>query len=338
MQSPPFDGTLFGVLDNGSPVYSYQISDGIVSMTVITFGAIITSLRVPSHNGILDIVLGFDTLDDYIAAHGLPAPPYFGALVGRYAGRISGGQFMLGTALHKLPHNDNGNTLHGGTSGFDRALWNVTDKGENYIEMKHVSPDGDQGFPGELTVSVRYTIANQVVEIDIEATTTADCPVNLTQHSYFNLDGHDADIRNQLLKINSSRLLETDAQHIPTGNLLPPAEKQMDYSTGGHPYFGIDDDFVVNDTASVAAVLQSDVTGIRMEIMSNQPSLHVYVGGNLFGRFTGKAGAKYHHHSGIAFESQFFPDAPNRPAFPSTILKQGELYKHQTLWKFTTEP
>ena len=335
MADPPFEGHLFGALPDGRPVHTYAIGarNGI-EMHVMNYGATITAIRVPSLAGMIDVALGFDTLEGYLESKSLPAPPYFGAIAGRYAGRISGGQFMLGERHFKLSSNDNGNTLHGGHRGFDAVLWTVTHCDEHQIRLQYKSPEGEEGFPGEALVTVTYTVDQNRIRIDYEATCSEDSPLNLTQHTYFNLDGHQGDIRSQELWINARKILETDSFHIPTGQLIPAADKNMDFSFGGTPFFGIDDDFIPDDISSPVATFTSRSSDLRLTVMSSLPSLHVYVGGNLFGQLSGKHGNAYHQYSGICFESQLYPDAPNQPHFPSGILKKGDVYRHHTLWTF----
>src|SRR5690606_3158892 len=328
-------GRIFGVLPDGRRVDTFEIADKHgIHMHVINYGAIISAIRVPSTAGMLDVVLGFDTLEDYIASRDLPAPPYFGAVAGRYAGRISKGKFSIGDKSYRLNVNKNGNTLHGGINGFDSVLWDVTNLTENSITMKDTSADGEEGFPGELTAAVTYTAEDHQIIIEYEAVCSEDCPVNLTQHTYFNLDGHQGDIRTQELWVNSNKILEIDEHNIPSGNIIPAATKHMDFSHGGTGFYGVDDSFVIDNTSEPAASLRSFSSGLKMTVLSDQPSVHIYAGGNLFGRLRGKHGAPYHTHSGICFESQHYPDSPNRAEFPNTILKKGETYRQRTIWKF----
>ncbi len=332
-----FGGRIFGVLPDGRRVDVYEISNQHgVEMSVITFGAVINSLRIPSKVGLIDVVLGFDTIGDYIESQTLPAPPYFGAVIGRYSGRIKDGTFNLHHKTIRLNVNNNGNTLHGGINGFDRVLWTVQSLKSNSISLRYVSADGEEGFPGTMTVLVTYTITDDnQINIDYEATSDADTVVNLTQHSYFNLDGHKGDLRIQDLMINSSRLLEIDSNNIPSGNIVEASTKGMDFSGGGKsPFFGIDDSFIISDPMQPAAILSSKSSGLQLIVKSDQPSLHIYVGGNCFGKINGKHGADYHQHSGICFESQNYPDAPNQFGFPSAYLPKGEIYRQHTSWKF----
>ncbi len=336
----PFGGNVFGVLPDGRRVSSFELSNHHgMSMHVINFGAVITALRVPSKAGIVDVVLGFDTIQDYIESQTLPAPPYFGAVIGRYSGRIKNGKFDLNDKTYQVSQNNNGHTLHGGINGFDRVLWNVAEVSSDYIKLTYTSHDGEEGFPGTLTIFVTYRLTeDNEIRIQYEATSDADTVVNITQHSYFNLDGHQGDLRIQDLKINSDRILEIDPNNIPSGNIVAASVKDMDFSQGGKsPFFGIDDSFVINDSEIPVAELSSKSTGLKLSIISDQPSLHIYVGGNCFGRIKGKHRADYHQHSGICFESQNYPDAPNQPGFPDAKLGKGDIYRQNTIWKFDIE-
>lgn len=327
---------IFGTLPNGENVSSYTLlnSNG-AELTVINFGAIITSLKIPSKEGKTDVVLGFDTIEDYIASQTLPAPPYFGAVIGRYAGRIKGGKFKINDKEYQLSLNNNTNTLHGGVEGYDRVLWQVTHVGPTAITLQYISADGEENFPGEVTVEVTYTLTEEnEVSIEYRATSTEDTIINLTQHTYFNLDGHTGSVAEQHLVLNADKLLEIDDQNIPSGNIIKAAEKGFDFSAGGRPSFGIDDSFVVRDNTAPAAVLTSSKTGLKLSVSSDQPSVHIYVGGNLFGKLKGKEGAAYTTTSGICFESQIYPDSPNQPDFPNALLKKGDTYKQKTIWKF----
>lgn len=327
---------IFGTLTGGEKILRYTLlNDNGAELTVINFGATITSLKIPSNDGKTDVVLGFDTIDDYIASQTLPAPPYFGAVIGRYAGRIKNGRFTLNGKEYQLSANNNSNTLHGGVNGFDRVLWQVVKAGPTAITFKYVSADGEENFPGELRVEVTYTLTeNNEVIIEYRAESTEDTIINLTQHSYFNLDGHTGSISHQQLVLNSESLLEIDDQNMPSGAIVKAADKGFDFSNAGTPVYGIDDSFILRDTSSAAAVLTSSKTGLQMSVYSDQPSVHIYVGGNLFGKLKGKEGADYTTTSGICFESQNYPDAPNQPDFPNAVLKKGEIYKQKTKWKF----
>jgi aldose 1-epimerase len=332
-------GNIFGTLPNGENVLSYTLQNGSgAELTVISFGATITSLKIPSRDGKTDVVLGFDTIEDYITSQKLPAPPHFGAVIGRYAGRIKNGKFSIGDKEYQLNINNNSNTLHGGIKGFDRVMWQVTNLGTKAITLQYISADGEENFPGELTVEVMYTLTeeNEVI-VEYSAVSTEDTIINLTQHSYFNLDGPEGRVSGQELIINADTLLEIDDENIPTGKIIKASDKGYDFSKGGSPVFGIDDSYIVKDNIAPAAILKSFKTGLKLSVFSDQPSVHIYVGGNLFGKLKGKNGVEYHTTSGICFESQNYPDAPNQPDFPNAILKKGDTYKQKTIWKFELE-
>jgi aldose 1-epimerase len=250
---------IFGTLPDGRQVKSYTLSNNKgMEMSIIEYGATIQSLSVPARGGKIDVVLGFDTLEDYMASHVLPAPPYFGAIIGRYSGRIKNGEFTLNDKQYRLSANNGPNTLHGGLKGFDRVLWRLVSATLSSLTLAYTSPDGEEHFPGEVTVTVTYTLTDEnEVEIDYTATTTEDTIINLTQHSYFNLDGHKGGIDEQELTVNADELLEIDNQNIPTGKIIKAAEKGFDFSRGGKCPAGIDDSFVLRGTDAAAATLYS---------------------------------------------------------------------------------
>lgn len=326
----------FGVLADGQEVFRHVISNGSgLELHVLNYGCIINKLIVPAASGKVDVVLGFDTVEDYVKAHSLPAPPYFGAVIGRYSGRINKGHLKLNSIDHQLNINNNSHTLHGGVTGFDQKIFRVTSLEESAITLEYVSRDGEEHFPGELHLSVRYSINdnNQVV-IDYHAVSDKDTYVNVTQHSYFNLDGHKNDLSNQKLTIDAKNIIEIDQENIPTGKLIPAGEKEFDFMNPRAIPHKIDDSFIVENTQKPIATLESEQSHIKMTVISDQPSLHIYVGGNLFGQLKGKDGFEYHDYSGICFESQNYPDAPNQPDFPSALLRKDKSYRQLTSWNF----
>ncbi|KOS07420.1 aldose epimerase [Flavobacterium akiainvivens] len=330
---------LFGTLPGGRAVNSYTLTNGNgMEVSFINYGATITSIKVPSVNGPVDVALGFDTLEDYIHSFGLPSGPYFGSVIGRYAGRIDGAEFMLNGVEYKLAANNNGNTLHGGKMGFGRAYWkmNQLQGGENpSITFAYTSPDGEENFPGELTVEVTYRVTeDNRLEISYKAYTTADTVLNLTQHTYFNLAGHTQSIAGQQLYVNAESVLELRQDGVPTGEFTSLNDSEIDYRQPKAAPLSIDNSFVVNNDGAPAAKLYSPETGIEMTVFTDQPSVHIYVGGNCFGQLKGKDGAAYHTTSGMAFEAQNYPDAPNKRNFPSSVLKRGEVYRHNTAYVF----
>lgn len=334
---------LFGSLPDGKQVQEYTLTNGKgLTVDFITYGAAIRSLLVAGKNGATtDVVLGFDDLEGYTESYALPSPPYFGAVIGRYAGRIANGAFSIDGKEFTLDKNLGNNTLHGGKKGFCRVVWDVKEVKQNAdsaaITFAYTSPDGEEHFPGELVTEVTYTLTpdNEIV-IDYTAKSSEDTVISLTQHSYFNLDGHKGDVLGQQLMVNSVVLLDIADDGIPTGGYIEAREKGYDFKTPSCCPAKIDNSFVLAANASPAATLSSDVTGLKMTVTTDQPSVHVYVGGNCFGRIAGKEGVAYHPQSGICFETQNYPDAPNKANFPNAVLRKGETYTQKTTWKFET--
>lgn len=326
----------FGLLPDGKEVICYtSTNQNGCELSVINYGATITSLKFPiSKHQKTDVILGFDTLENYINSYYLPSAPYFGATVGRFAGRINNAEFFLNGNRNFLNKNHGEHNLHGGILGFSRKVWRVieTTSGENpSITLEYISPNNEENFPGELTVRVTYTLTEEnELKVNYTAKSTEDTPVNLTQHSYFNLDGHANDITNQKILINSEKILETNDELIPNGNFTALKNHIFDFSSIKPCPNSIDNTFVLKGPN--AATLLSNK--IKMTVSTNQPAVHVYVGGNCFGKIKGKENTDYHPKSGICFETQNFPDAPNHANFPSSILKKGEQYNHQTTFKF----
>ena len=330
----------FGLMLNEVSVDSYELSNqNGMQLKVINFGATITSLKIPLKNGeIVDVVLGFDNFEAYIKSFDLESAPYLGATVGRYAGRINNGTFCLNGKTFNLNKNNNNHSLHGGNIGFSQKIWEVKElyNGKNpSITLSCFSPDGEENYPGALTVDLTYTLSekNELI-IEYVATSSEDTIINLTHHSYFNLDGHDATILEQELTIDSYGLLDTDDQNIPTGRLLNFKKKAFDFDKAKKCPKTIDNTFVLNKSEAENASLFSPKNNLKMSVYTNQPGVHIYVGGNCFNKIKGKENASYHSLSGICFETQNFPDAPNHEHFPSAILKKGDEYLHKTIYKF----
>jgi len=353
--SPRVSKAPFGRLPDGTLVDGYTIHNaGGMSLHVITYGAIITSLRTRDRGGRFDdIVLGFDDLDGY-----LHDPPYFGAIVGRYANRIAKGRFSLNGRTYQLPVNNGPNSLHGGTRGFDKVVWNATpfeNDSAAGVVLTHVSPDGDMGYPGRLDVRVTYTLNDHdELVVDYLATTNKPTPVNLSQHSYFNLAGDGRrDILDHVLQLDADRFTPVDSTLIPTGELAPVAGTPFDFRTptaigarigqaDQQLRFGLgyDHNFVLEQRGPglqhVARVVEPG-TGRTMDISSDQPGIQFYSGNFLDGTIRGKAGRVYAHRYGFCLETQHFPDSPNQPSFPSTILRPGERYTTRTVFRFGTK-
>ena len=332
-------------------MYTLTNSHGLEVRTM-NYGAIILSMRVPDRKGQLaDIVLGHDTLEGYI-----PNPPYIGALVGRYANRIANGTFTLDGKTYTLPKNDGPNTLHGGIKRtFDKVVWDGEAKkgGKPGVTFTFVSKDGEEGFPGNVKVKVTYTLNddNELV-IDYEATTDKATPINLTQHSYFNLAGEGtSDILNHEIMINADRFTPVDKNLIPTGELRPVKGTPLDFTTSTKIGARIDDDyeqlvlghgydhnFVINrqgDGMALAARVYEPTSGRVLEVSTTQPGVQFYSGNFLDGTVTGKQGHVYKRRYGFCLETQHFPDSPNHPEFPSTILRPGETFQSKTAFKFS---
>lgn len=329
---------LFGLIPDGKEVFCYTLTNkNGMECSVINYGATITSLKIPMANGQkTDVVLGFDTLEDYINSFDLPSAPYLGTVVGRYAGRINKASFILNGEKIKLTQNHNAHQIHGGNEGFSRKFWEVTSihHDENpTITLEYTSEDKEENFPGELNVKMTYTLTeNNELKVTFSAKSTKDTIINLTQHSYFNLDGHAKDIASQKLFINAEKILETTTELIPTGNYIDLKNHAFDFSTAKNCPTSIDNTFVLK--GEEAATLYSENTQIKMTVTTNQPGVHIYVGGNCFGQIKGKENADYHPTSGICFEAQNFPDAPNQGHFPTSVLRKDEEYFHLTTFKF----
>jgi aldose 1-epimerase len=343
----------FGSRD-GRPVNLYTLTNANgVEVDTMNYGGIILSIRVPDRKGqFADIVLGHEDLDGYI-----PNPPYIGAVVGRYANRIANGTFTLDGKTYTLPKNDGPNTLHGGTDKtFNKVLWDGEAlKGKTGVMYTYLSKDGDDGFPGNLKLRVTYTLTNEnELVIDYEATTDKTTVVNLSQHSYFNLAGEGtSDILNHEIMINAERFTPVDKNLIPTGELRPVKGTPFDFTKStkigsriddnydqlvlGHGY---DHNWVLNhkgDGLVLAARVYESTSGRVMEVSTTQPGVQFYTGNFLDGTVTGKQGHVYKRRYGLCLETQHFPDSPNHPDFPSTVLKPGETFKSKTVFKFSAK-
>jgi aldose 1-epimerase len=331
---------LFGTMPNGEAVYCYELknSNGI-EVNIINYGATITSLKIPLKTGkIIDVVLGLDSLEDYIKSYEIGGSPYFGATVGRYSGRINQGLFTLNNKVYQLEKNLNNHSLHGGNIGFSQRIWEVVKitEGKNpSISLTYFSPNNEGGFPGDLKVKLTYTLTeNNELSIEYLATSSEDTIVNMTNHSYFNLEGPAETVANQDLYINSKTLLETDADNVPTGVLLNVANSPNDFTSAKKCPNKIDTSFVLNKENKIAASLYSEKNNLKMLVLTDQPSVHIYVGGKFDDLLTGKEKIKYQSNSGICFETQNFPDAPNHHNFPNSVLKKDDTYLQKTVYKF----
>jgi len=350
----------FGVTPEGDSVDVYTLTnDDGMSMRVITYGGIIQSLRVPGRDGTLeDVILGFDSLEGYTREAYREVNPYFGALIGRYGNRIDEGQFSIDGETFTLETNNGPNHLHGGTEGFDQVVWDAEpfERGDSTgVVLTHTSPDGHGGYPGRLDVEVTYTLTSgNEVAINYRAQATEATHVNLTQHSYFNLGGEgDSDILDHRLRLAAEAFTPVDSTLIPTGQFREMEDTPFDFTeptpvgaridvenrqlgiAGGY-----DHNFVFrqqdSDTLYRVARAYDPDSGRLMTVRTTEPGAQFYSGNFLDGSFTGKDGTPYKQHAGFALETQHFPDSPNQPDFPSTLLRPDETYTSQTVYAFST--
>jgi aldose 1-epimerase len=342
----------FGRLPDGTAVDLFTLRNETgIEVRAINYGGIILSLRTPDRDGQLgDVVLGYDALAGY-----LEETPYFGAIVGRYGNRIAGGRFTIDGTTYALARNDGSNHLHGGIVGFDKVVWSAApfEAGDSAgVIFLYRSDDGDEGYPGTLDVTVTYTLtADDALVFDYRATTDAATPVNLTQHTYFNLAGDGSgDVLDHVLTIEADRYTAVDGALIPTGAIAPVDGTPLDFTTpmaigaridADHEQLrlagGYDHNFVLNRDGPglVHAVhVVAPSTGRTLDVHTTEPGVQFYSGNFLDGSITGKAGHVYHRRYGFCLETQHFPDSPNRPAFPSTILRPGEEYRSTTVLRF----
>lgn len=342
----------FGNLPDGREVYAFTLDNGRgIRLDAITYGGIIVSLETPDRAGQRgDIVLGYDDLAGYLAE-----TPYFGAIIGRYGNRIGNAEFALDGRRYALAANNGPNHLHGGVVGFDKVLWAASPfaRGDSVgVVFRYTSPDGEEGYPGALAATVTYTLtADGSLVFDYQATTDKPTPVNLTQHSYFNLAGDGArDVLDHVLTVYADSFTPVDSTLIPTGEIVPVEGTPFDFRTptaigarigaadrqlefGG----GYDHNFVLSrggDALAHAAHVYEPTTGRTLDIYTTEPGLQFYSGNFLDGSLVGKSGRVYEHRYGLCLETQHYPDSPNKPTFPSTILRPGEEYQSRTVLKF----
>jgi aldose 1-epimerase len=337
----------FGQTPEGTPVDLYSLADGKVEVRIMTYGGIIVSLRTPDRNGKLDdVVLGCDSVEKYETQ-----TAHFGGIIGRYANRIAHGSFHLDGRTYSIPKNDGDNALHGGTRGLDKVIWAAKEI-QDGIELTYVSKDGDQGFPGTLTTTVRYKLSGSALRIEYSATTDKDTVLNLTNHSYFNLKGQgNGDILGHVLKIDASRMTPVDASLIPTGELKSVEGTPFDFRT---PHAigerinaddiqlrlgkGYDHNFVLDHTPgelAEAVEVYEPTTGRILRVLTTEPGLQFYTGNFLDGTITGKEGRVYNRRFAFCLETQHFPDSPNHASFPSTELKPGQRFHSVTVFEFS---
>ncbi|WP_432183798.1 aldose epimerase family protein [Streptomyces tendae] len=318
---------LFGTLSDGTPVHRWTLERAGVRVRVLSYGGIVQSVEVPDRDGHpADVVLGFADLDGYVAH----PEPYFGALVGRYANRIAGGRFPLDGRTYALAPNEGPNTLHGGSRGFDKRVWDVSAVEEG-VRLSRVSPHGEEGFPGRLEMSVTYTLdGSGALRIVYEAVTDAPTVLNPTNHSYFNLSGS-GHAGGHELRLAASRITPVDAGLIPTGGLDDVADTRFDFRRARKVGSGYDHNFVldkgVTGTAEEVAELYDPASGRVLTVATTEPGLQLYTADHL--------GEPFAPGDGIALETQHFPDSPNRPGFPSTVLQPGEVFRSETVYGFS---
>lgn len=342
----------YGKMPDGKLVSVFTLTNATgMTMRVINYGGIITSLTMPDRNGnMADIVLGYDSLGAYLKSN-----PYFGALIGRYGNRIAKGKFSLDENAYQLDTNNNGNHLHGGDNGFDKVFWNIaehkTAEGPA-LKLTYESADMEEGYPGKLNVEVIYTLTNSnELKIDYTATTDKKTIVNLTQHSYFNLSGGTTDILSHQLLINADHFLPVDKTLIPTGELKPVEGTPFDFTSlreigsrinedneqlkYGNGY---DHNWVLNKATEGlhhAATLFDPSSGREVTVHTTEPGIQFYSGNFLDGSLTGKRNTKYNFRTGLCLETQHFPDSPNQSKFPSVVLTPGEKYSSHTVYRFS---
>ena len=331
------DKTYFGTTA-GDDVYSYTLRNDLgYAVSMITYGGAITSLWAPDRGGYFgDIVLGFGSLEDYVNN-----PRYFGALIGRHANRIAGGRFALNGVEYQLTRNNGANHLHGGFRGFDKRVWNASE-GDDVLHLSYFSRDGEEGYPGNVEAFVDYRLSGNELSIEYRASTDRDTIVNLTNHSYFNLK-EQGTILDHELTLNADHFTPVSEDLIPTSEIKPVAGTPMDFRTGRpigseiRVIGGYDHNFVLNDwdgSLRSAVRLYEPTTGRELEILTTEPGMQFYSGNFLDGSFIGKTGVAYVKYAGLCLEPQHFPDAPNHPHFPSTVLRPGEEYRQSTVLRF----
>jgi aldose 1-epimerase len=341
------ENQIIGKIDNKEVIQYTLTNKNGVAVKIMNYGGTVTNIMTPDKNGEMgDIVLGFDSLAGYLQK----GNPFFGCLVGRYANRIAKGKFELNGAAYTLAQNNNGNSLHGGLKGFDKAVWESEVSGaDSTLVLKYLSKDGEEGYPGNLNVEVRYKLTDDnALHIGYSASTDKATPVNLTNHTYFNLSaGKKEDVLDHVLMLKAERYTPVDKTLIPTGKIEPVKGTPMDFTKPkrvGDDIKNVDGGFDHNwvfdkDSAQLAMVgkLSDPLTGRSMEVWTTQPGVQFYSGNFLNGQISGKNGVKVGKHAGLCLETQHFPDSPNQPSFPSTILQPGQTFKETTIYKFTNE-
>ena len=331
-----------------APVTEYTLTNSSgMQASILNYGGTITKLMVPDRNGKMgDVVLGFETFGGYMQKK----DPYIGALVGRYANRIANAKFTMDGKTYKLAPNNFGNSLHGGNVGFDKVIWNTEKIGDSSLKLTYQSKDGEEGYPGNLNIQVIYILgADNSLKIDYTATTDQATPVNLTNHSYFNLSaGKDSTVLDHVLKLDADKYTPVNDQLIPTGQIANVKGTPLDFTTPkaigkdiGSVKGGFDHNWILNKRGTElqeAATVYDPGSGRYMEVLTTQPGIQFYSGNFLNGDLQlTKEGQIYIPHSGLCLETQHYPDSPNEPSFPNTILRPGETYKQTTVYKFSVK-
>ena len=349
-----FEKEIFGQTKDGKTAYTYTVKNSNGMMAKFTdYGAILVSLYVPDKDGnVEDVVLGFEQLEDYFVNE-----PNFGSTIGRHANRIGGASFKLNGVTYELDKNDGEHNLHGGYNGYHKRLWETKtyDNNGQTIEFTYDSKDGDQGFPGNLKISVKYTLTeDNMIKIEYNAVPDKDTVINLTNHSYFNLAGQGSGtILDQIVWIDSDEMTYADKESIPHGEIIKVAGTPMDFNTPKMVGTDIDKDFdqliwgkgfdhnwvlkTKKGELSLVASLLDEKSGRYMEVSTDLPGIQFYTGNFLDGTLVGKEGAKYIKRSGLCFETQYYPNAINVPSFEQPVTKAGETYHTVTVYKFSTK-
>ena len=346
----------FGMTPDGASVDLYVLTSARLTVAVMTYGACVQQLWAPGRDGSrANVVLGFPTLDGYVASRG----HYFGATVGRFANRIADGTFTLDGVTYRLPLNDGPNSLHGGTTGFDRRVWEAavvpSARDRVGLEFRYTSPDGEMGYPGTLSVTVTYTLVHDSLRIDHRSETDAPTIVNLTNHTCWNLAGEGTGtIYDHVLTLAADHYTPADATLVPTGELAPVAGTPLDFTKpmpigarirDGFPQLaiagGYDHNFALtrSDSTSVvqAAHVDEPTSGRRLEIATTEPGIQLYSGNKLDGTLVGTSGKAYRQRDCLALETQHFPDSPNHPDFPPTELRPGRVLTSTTVYRLTAD-
>ena len=339
---------------NGKPTALYTLTNEKgMEVCITNFGGRIVSVMVPDKNGQMqDVVLGFDNIQDYFPENNASD---FGAAIGRYANRINQGKITIDGTEYQLPQNNFGHCLHGGPTGWQYQVYECVEADAKHVKLLRVSPDGDNGFPGEVKAYVTYTLTDDnKIDIQYEATTTAPTVINMTNHSYFNLSGDPANhsIVQDIICVNATNYTPVDSTYMTTGEIAPVKNTPFDFTTPTYIFSyidakheqikngnGYDHNWVLNtkgDISKLAALLSCEESGITMMVYTDEPGIQVYSGNFLDGTITGKKGITYEKRSAICLETQKYPDTPNKPEWPSALLRPGETYHSHTIFAFST--